>query len=292
MSGIKKITVFGATGMLAKPVVRELVNAGFEVTAMVRQLEKARQELPAEVEIVSGDLQNRANIERALENAEGVYMNLSVKPETKEKDFQPERDGLRTILEAAKSAGVKRIALLSSLVHRYQEMNGFHWWSFDIKKQAVAMIKTSGIPYTIFFPSNFMENLDKGGYMRGNKIMLAGKQKFPMWWIAGSDYGRQVAKAFHLNSAANREFAVQGLESFLAEEAAKVFAENYQKGKLTISKTPMFALKLAGLFSRQMHNTAKIIEALNNYPEKFESEQTWTELGKPTVRLAEYARNC
>ena len=39
----KKITVIGATGMIGIPVTNELINAGFEVTALVRNVEKAKQ---------------------------------------------------------------------------------------------------------------------------------------------------------------------------------------------------------------------------------------------------------
>lgn len=288
---MQKITVFGATGMLGKPVVQELANAGFEITALVRSPEKARGGLPAEVRILQGDLQNKADIERALENAEGVYLSLAVALDSTPSDFQSERDGLKMVLEAAKNANVRRVGFLSSLVKQYQGVNGFHWWAFDIKNKAVEMIKASGVPYTIFYPSSFMENFDKGGYKQGNKMMLAGEAKFPMWFIAGSDYGKQVAKAFQLETAANRDYDVQGLEAFTADEAVKIFVENYQKEKLSISKAPMFALKTAGLLSGKMKNTAKIIEALNNYEEKFTSETTWAELGKPVVTLTEYARN-
>jgi len=289
---MRRITVFGATGMLGKLVVRELVDAGYEVTAMVRSSpEKARRELPAEVKIIAGDLKNRADIESALDAAEGVYLNLSVKSETKENDFQPEREGLKTILEAAKNASVKRIGYCSSLVHRYQGTDNFHWWVFEIKERAVEMIKASGVPYTIFYPSCFMENFDKGDYRQGNKLMLAGESKHPKWIIAGSDYGKQVAKAFRISEAENRDYDMQGLDAFTAEEAVKVFADNYGREKLTISKAPLFVLKIAGLFNRKMNYGAKIIYALNNYPEKFAADATWAELGKPIVKLAEYARN-
>ena len=287
---MKSITVFGATGMLGKPVVKELVGAGFEIAALVRDARRAGRELPAQVKLIEGDLSDRAEIERALDGADGLYLNLSVKPETRPDDFQPERDGLRSILEAARASGAARVAYCSSLVQRYQGMNGFHWWSFDIKRQAIETIKQSGVPYTIFYPSSFMENFDKGGYKQGTKMQLAGESKQRMWFIAGEDYGRQVARAFRLPEAANREYDVQGLEGYTADEAVEIFVEHYAKEKLTISKTPMFVLKAAGLFSRSLGNTAKIIEALNNYPERFNAETTWAELGKPTVTLTEYAR--
>ena len=288
---MKKITVFGATGMLGQPVVKELVNAGFEITAMVRSPEKARKVLPESINFISGDLKNPADIEKALQGAEGIYLNLAVAPESKESDFQPERDGLENIIAAAKKADVKRIALCSSLVHRYQGMNNFDWWAFDIKHQAVEKVKASGIPYTIFYPSSFFENFDKGGFKQGNKMMLAGTQKFPMWFIAGSDYGKQVARSFEILNDENREYSVQGLEKFTSDEAVKIFVDNYQKEQLKISKAPVFLMKILGLFNQKMNYTAKILEALNNYPEKFESEKTWEELGKPEITLAKYARN-
>jgi hypothetical protein len=35
----------------------------------------------------------------------------------------------------------------------------------------------------------------------------------------------------------------------------------------------------------------EIINALNNYPEKFEAQKTWDELGKPATTLREFAQN-
>lgn len=287
---MKKITAFGATGMLGKPVVQELANAGFEVTAMVRSPEKASQQLPAVVKLVQGDLQNPPDIERALDGAEGVYINLSVDPTSKEADFQPEREGIKNILAAAKKANVERIGYCSSLVHRYQGTNGFHWWAFDIKQRAVEAIKASGIAYTCFYPSAFMENLDKGSYKQGNKLMLAGESKYPMYFIAASDYGKQVARAFGLAEAARRDYDVQGLEAFNADDAVKIFVENYRREKLKVSKAPMFVMKIMGLMNQKFNYGARILEALNNYPEKFAAETTWAELGKPTVTLKDYAQ--
>ena len=37
-----------------------------------------------------------------------------------------------------------------------------------------------------------------------------------------------------------------------------------------------------------MNYAYHICEALNKYPEKFESENTWNDLGKPSITLAEY----
>lgn len=287
---VKKITVFGATGMLGQPVVKELLEAGFNVTVMVRNLEKARKLLLENVKLLEGDLKNKLDIENALQDAEGIYLNLSVKQNSKENDFQPEGEGLENVLAVAKNSNIKRLAYCSSLVHRYQGMNGFDWWVFRLKEKAIKKIKSSGVPYTIFYPSTFMENFDKGEYMMGNRLLLAGESKYPMWFISGSDYGKQIARSFQISEAENRDYDVQGLEAFTADEAAKVFAENYQKAKLKISKAPLVILKIAGSIIQKINYGANILDALNNYPEKFNAETTWAELGKPTITLAEYAQ--
>jgi hypothetical protein len=168
-------------------------------------------------------------------------------------------------------------------------MDGYHWWIFDMKQQAVAKIKASGIPYTIFYASSFMENLDQ--LMRqGNKILLAGKSNVPMHFIAGEDFGRQVARSFELTGNDNREYVIQGTEAYNWDEAAHIFINHYKKAPLKIMKAPVGMLKFFGRFSGKAEYGYKIVTALNNYPEQFEAERTWNELGKPVITLEEYAR--
>ena len=99
---MKKITVIGATGTIGIPVIKELVKAGFEVTALVRDINKAKQILPNEIKFVKGDLKDKISIEEALKNADGLYINISTGPTDKENGFSPETTGIDNILEVAK----------------------------------------------------------------------------------------------------------------------------------------------------------------------------------------------
>jgi hypothetical protein len=134
-----------------------------------------------------------------------------------------------------------------------------------------------------------MENFT-GSQKQGNKIMLAGTSRFPAWFIAGDDYGAQVARAFALDSAACRDFPVQGPEPLLIEKAAEEFVRLYAGEKLQISRAPLWPLRLLSPFSSSMSNLWHIIEALNNYEERFVSQATWDELGRPTTTIADFAR--
>lgn len=287
---MKKIALIGATGKLGKPVTEALLHAGYQITVLARTPEKARQIWGDKVEIVPGDVRNPADLQRLLQGQEGLYINLSVVPHSSEKDFQPERDGIPNIIAAAQAARIRRIGYLSAIVQRYQGTNGFHWWVFDIKNKAVAAIKTSGIPYTVFYASNFMDNFAEGNYRQGKRILLAGESRQPMYFIAASDYGKQVAEAFQKDTDTSFEYDIQGPEPFTADEAAAVFIKNYVKGKLIISKAPLGLLRFFGNFNKTMHYGAHIIEALNNYPETFTAQGTWDDLGEPALTLSAFAR--
>jgi uncharacterized protein YbjT (DUF2867 family) len=283
---MQKILFIGASGMLGKPVALELIRAGFPLTLLARDVEKLEKLFP-KIPVVKGDVFDIASLEAAMKDQEIVYLNLSVAPTSKSSDMQPEREGIKNVIEAAKKTGIKRIAYLSSLIKNYEGMNGFKWWSFQIKHAAVVAIKKSGLKYTIFYPSTFMECLDQQ-MLQGSRLMLAGKSEAPMWFIAAKDYGKQVAWALKKAGNENQEYAIQGLEPYTFDQAAKVFGENY-KTPVKPMRAPLTPLKFLGLFNQRINYTYHICEALNKYPEKFESENTWNDLGKPAITLADYA---
>ncbi len=285
---IKKIGIIGSTGMLGKPVVNALLATGFEVYAMVRDIIKAKIELPIGVQLIVGDMGNPLDIENFINNVEAVHLNLSIKHEEWQGEFHTEEQGLKLFLEIAKRKNIKRISYLSSLVMNYQGTNGFDWWVFKIKLDAVRQVQNSGIPYAIFYPSTFMESFLNVQKM-GNKIQLAGTSHFKMYYIAGEDYGRQVANSYKILREENRDYPVQGLQAHNADDAAKIFIRYYKKERLKTQKMPLFILRFFAKFSPKFYYASKIVEALNNYPEKFQSEFTWKELGKPILTLEEYA---
>lgn len=146
---MKRIAIIGSTGMLGKPVTCEFVSRGYTVTAMVRNPDAARIALPAEVTLVKGDVENPRDVSTLLRDHDKLYLNLNLRQNEKPSDFHTEGQGLHTILKVASEQRLKRIGFVSSLVMNYQGMNGFDWWVFRIKHNAVKMIKESGIAYRI-----------------------------------------------------------------------------------------------------------------------------------------------
>lgn len=285
----KKIAIIGATGMLGKPVAKAFCNSGYDVTVLVRNVVKAKNLLPENIRIVEGDIRNTSDLQKLLSDNDYLYLSLNIKQDEKPSDFHAEEQGLANILQVAKACGTKRIGFISSLVMNYQGTNGFNWWVFVLKHKAVAMIKESGIPYTIFYPSAFMDNFHST-YRQGKRLLLAGESRERMYFIAGADFARQVVRSFDQLTTENREYAIQGPEAFTSDEATLVFQKFYTKEKLSISRAPLGLLKFLSVFSQKIDYGVHIIEALNNYPEKFEAQKTWEDLGKPTTTLKDFAQ--
>lgn len=273
--------------MIGQPVTKAFIEAGFDVTVLVRDGQKAKGLFNSKVHIVSGNLNDTSSLNELLSGQDALYLSLSVEQGSSKNDFQPEREGLANIIQAAKKAGIKRIGYLASLVQSYENSD---WWALGLRKKAVMSVKQSGLTYSIFYPSTFMESFDKGSYRQGNNINLAGTSKYKMHLIAGTDYGKQVVRAFQLDNG-NNEYVVQGQEGFTADEGAKLFAENYKKEKIKIRKLPFGVLKFMGLFSNKFNYAANMVDQLNNYPEKFEAEKTWQDLGKPQTKFIDYIKN-
>ncbi len=287
---IKKIAFIGATGMLGNPVLQALHKEGFELTVLLRNPEKSRNKIPEGIKLIKGDMKSISDLEKLLQGQDALYMNLSVKQNEKQTDFHTESDGIKNVLKAAEKYPLKRIAIISSLVMNYQGMNGFNWWAFEVKQQAVKLVKESGIPYTIFYPSTFMEILTNT-YKQGKRMLLAGNSEHKMWFISSTDYANMVAQSFKILKDENKEYPIQGPEAFTDDEAIAEFIRYYKKEKLSTMKLPLGFLKFMGKFIQTMNYGANIIEALNKYPEPFVSERSWAELGKPEITLKALAES-
>ncbi|GAB3964871.1 hypothetical protein GCM10028806_03090 [Spirosoma terrae] len=285
-----RIGVFGATGMLGKPVAEELIHAfGSSVRLIARDRLKTQQLFP-NTDVVAGDLQRIDSLVNALQGVDTVYLNLSIRQTEAEIDFHTEGQGLQHLIQAAKLTGVRRIAYLSSIIIRYQGMNGFRWWVFAIKQQAIRLLKESGIPYSIFYPSCFMDSLNTTQRI-GPFVLLVGQSAVRPWYVSARDYGKQVVRALQIaGDNQNQEYMIQGPEAVTQQEAAERFVRAYRKEKLFLLTTSPLLLKIARRFSAQANYGWHITEALNHYPEVFEADQTWSDLGKPETTVEQFAR--
>src|SRR5215471_13867925 len=150
-----QVLIIGAHGMLGRPVARRLVEDGIQVKALARRPVAARQLLPREVTVVAGDLEQVDSIAAALSGCQAVYVSVETLPGAR---FHPETDGLRNVVNAARSVPGLRLLVLSAFGVSSPQAASHPWWHLRLKHETQEIAKTSGLPWTIFEPTWFMES--------------------------------------------------------------------------------------------------------------------------------------
>lgn len=107
------VTVFGGTGQIGSLVLRHLLDAGHEVTALVRSPEKMTVSDPR-LAVVVGELSDTDAVERVVDGADAVISTLGP-PIDPLKEGAPLTDGTRGIVAAMHRAGVRRLVALATV---------------------------------------------------------------------------------------------------------------------------------------------------------------------------------
>lgn len=112
------IVVTGATGHVGNVLVRQLLDQGKAVRAMVLPDEDCSVLEGLGVEIVKGNVLHPAELERAFEGAQLVFHlagMISILPGRDERVWQVNVEGTRNVIDAVKKMGVARLVYTSSI---------------------------------------------------------------------------------------------------------------------------------------------------------------------------------
>lgn len=124
-----KVFLTGASGFIAKHILRELLEQGYQVRASIRS-DKRKDELQglfpdAALEFATLDLTKDEGWQDALQGCDVLIHTASPFPLTEPKDPQdlirPAVDGTLRAMRAAKAAGIKRVILTSSCAAIYKQ---------------------------------------------------------------------------------------------------------------------------------------------------------------------------
>src|SRR5215475_14314806 len=147
----KWVLISGATGRQGGAVIRHMLKKGWNLRALTRDPNsKAAQELQRKgVEVVQGDLEDPASLERA---ARGVYGIFSVQDYWVAGFLREVQQG-KNLADIAKKTGVTHFVYSS--VGGAERSSGIAPW--ETKWEIEKHIRQLGLPVTIFRPTGFME---------------------------------------------------------------------------------------------------------------------------------------
>jgi uncharacterized protein YbjT (DUF2867 family) len=154
-----RVFVAGATGKTGQHIVRQLIERDISVTALVRNLERARTILPDTVKLITGDILNPATFESSLSDCNALICATGASPSLDPTGpYKVDYEGTKNLVDAAQKQGIEHFVLVSSLCTSkfFHPLNLF-WLVLYWKKQAENYIQASGIPYTIVRPGGLKE---------------------------------------------------------------------------------------------------------------------------------------
>jgi len=265
------VLVTGATGRQGGAVIRHMLSKGWKLRALTRNPDGGTaQDLARQgIELVRGDLEDPASLEKALRGAYGVFSVQDFWSVGAHREVQQGKN----LADAAKRTGVAHF-VYSSVGGAERNSGIAHWES---KWQIEQHVRKINLPATILRPAAFMENyyIDQVeiGLLRGKLIDPIQADKLYQT-IATDDIGAFVALAFDRP----KEFIGEALEIAGSEltnlEAAEVFSRVLGK-KVKFRRLPLPMVRL--FLGKEFHQMfrwfndagfeANIAELRRRYPE-------------------------
>jgi len=144
------ILVTGCTGFVGTYLIGQLAGSGYHVKCLARGTRGLEYLLDKEVTFTIGDVTQRDSLSSAMEGVDTVIHLVGIIREHGETTFERVHvEGTRNVLDAAKSAGVKRFIYMSALGAKEDGVSEYQ----TTKWQAEELTKASGLHWIIARPS-------------------------------------------------------------------------------------------------------------------------------------------
>jgi len=272
-----KVLVIGASGLLAKPVIRHMDKAGFQLRLFSRSVNQSM--FDKEFEMVQGDVFNLNDLNKAMTGCDAVHISLSTANEAL---------AAKIVTDTAMQKGIKLISTISGCTVSVEN----RWFPMiENKYQAEQTIINSGIPYMIFRPTWFFESLDL--MIRDGKAMLLGKQPNPSHWVAADDLARMVATAYRKPEAKNKIFFIFGPEQHLMKDLLEKYCKLRYPEIKKVSSVPIWMMKMIGLLTgnKQLKGVASLFAYFEKVNELGNPDETNALLGKPIITFENWIQS-
>ena len=218
------ILVVGSTGYLGSAVTKKLAAAGRPVTALVRDSssEKSRALQAAGAKLVTGDLKDRASIERALDGADTVISTASSTLSRREGDSLETVDGkgVQSLIDAAEKKGVRRFIFVSFSRNITADSPLARF-----KRAAEKRLESSELDYTILLPTFFAEvwlSPAVGFDAAGGQVKVYGDGKAKVSYVALEDVANALVACLDNPKAGRKAVPVGGSKAYSQLEAVEL----------------------------------------------------------------------
>ena len=275
------ILVIGATGTVGAPVARQLLDDGYHVRLLVRDPKRAAAQLGSGFEYLQGSVEDEEVVKQALSGCTGAHLSLqagSSPADIKRVEYL----GAMRVVELAAEQHLAHLTYVSGMFVGAEASSAT--LDDQAKRGVERTLQESGIHFTIFRPTYFMDNLPK--HLQGKRAMLLGKQIHPLHLVAASDFGRMVSRAFQEPEASNKIFYIQGPEALTLEEALRLYCSQLApEAKVTTMPLWLMGVLDTLFLGKKMRRTLQMMQVLQRTGELGDPSEANRILGAPTTTL-------
>jgi NADH dehydrogenase len=225
-----KIAITGGTGFVGSHFAERLVAEGHDVVLLSRTANRRGGEMgdSARVSRVSSDLSDQNVLASAFAGCDAVAHCAGINREIGSQRFQCIHiDGTRNVVEAARRAGVQRMALMSFLRARPDCGSPYH----ESKWAAEEIVRNSGLDYTIVKAGmvygrgdHMLDHLSHAFYTLPVLATVGLKQK-AIRPLAIEDLIQVLHAALMNGRLSKQTIAITGAEELYLSDAARRLAE-------------------------------------------------------------------
>jgi uncharacterized protein YbjT (DUF2867 family) len=204
--------ITGSTGNIGRPLVEQLYKEGHDVRALVRDASRAEL-LPDGIDIAVGNLDDAGSVAAALRGVDSVFL-LHVGPGTGQTQI---------MIDAARSGGVNRIVLLSSVGARLIPVAGLIPQSLTDREN---LLRASGLDVTYLRPTSLMSNtLSWAGGIRENNRVVDPTDPGVQVPVDPDDIARVAARVLTEDGHAGHGYILNGPEALTVREQVGILSD-------------------------------------------------------------------
>lgn len=244
--------VVGATGVLGRATVPELLRHGQRVRALVRDTRHTEDLARAGVELVEGDLTDAASLEAACKGVMRVFACAhALLGRGANRSAQVDHVGHSALVAAARGAGVARFVYTSVMGAREDHPIDFWRTKFEIEE----VLRESGLPFTILRPAAFMEThvhrlIGQPLLERGVAVLIGPASK-PRNFVAVRDVARFAVKALTDDELVGRTLEIGGPDNVSNRDVAVMYRMRVRQGRIV--HLPLTAARIVAAAVRPWH---------------------------------------
>lgn len=246
------VTVFGGSGFIGSPAVRALARRGWRIRIAVRNpvlaIEVQTAGDPGQIQFTRCDVTNAADVAAALRGADAAVNLVGVLHENGKRSFKAVHvEAAKTIAEAAKAAGLKRLVQVSAIGADANSPSAYGRSKAQAEAEVRAAFPEAVIlrPSLVFGPGDSFLNRFAALASASPVLPLIGGGETRFQPVYVGDVAEAVARGVTRADAAGRTYELGGPRTYSFREILELVRRETGRDRL-LAPLPFFVAKPLG----------------------------------------------